>query len=80
MPLPDEAVADESPGLSTEDQAKAEAHAAFIAHPHTQLNQILADLRTPRLDMHDRVGAIQRNLASLAQVILQHTPAPETDQ
>ena len=60
-----------------EAQAKAEARAAYAAHPHTQLTKLLADLRTPALDINARVSQVHNAVSRLAQLVLQHTPPPD---
>jgi hypothetical protein len=54
------------------------AKAAELArHPHTQLRGILDSLRAPTaLDINGRLGTLQVAVTRLAQLILQHTPAP----
>ncbi len=76
--MTDETVAVEPTAEEREAQAKAEATAAHMAHPHTQLHAILKTLQTPGHDINDRVGTLHGAVSRLTQVILAHTPAPET--
>ena len=60
-----------------EDSVQPDAPAPDHAHPHVRLRQILTDLSTPRVDLHDKIGAVHRNLVALTQTVLEHTPPPE---
>ncbi|MDE2471868.1 MAG: hypothetical protein KGL35_24870 [Bradyrhizobium sp.] len=63
-----------------EQQAEARRRAALMAHPHTQLNKILTDLRAPaanQADVNTRLAHLHAAVRQLVQVVLSHTPRPE---
>ena len=67
-------------GLSEDAQRAAEQRAAFMAHPHTQLSKIAADLRAPAAtsgDVNTKLAYISAALQRLVQLSLQHTQPPE---
>lgn len=55
-----------------EARTLAQEHADWMDHPHSQLSQIVDDLQVPRVDINDRIGAIQRNTLALAQFLRRH--------
>jgi ATPase subunit of ABC transporter with duplicated ATPase domains len=51
--------------------AHAQEDAKWREHPHTQLSMIVDDLQAPHIDLHDRIGVIQRNTLALARFLRQ---------
>lgn len=66
-------------GLSEDEQREADRRAAHMAHPHTHLRGIIADLRAPGAisgDSATKHAHLYAAVVRLAQVILSHTPEP----
>ena len=86
MPLPDEPVAELTPEqiAANKEQAKADAAAQerakvlseYHSHPGVQLRALTKDMSSPGHDINDRVGAVQRGLMRLIQIVTAHTPEP----
>ena len=84
MALPDETrAADRPKGLSPDHQAELDRamnmEAARVAsHPFNRVKAAMTDLQTKRVDLHDRLDAVHRAVASFGQILLELIPPPKS--